>query len=39
MTVGGASSEVVMLGNQIHSSIVLKKESETLHHFNWYEQS
>lgn len=30
MTVGGTSSEVVMLGNQIHSSIVLKKESETL---------
>lgn len=25
MTVGGTSSEVVMLGNQIHSSTVLKK--------------
>ena len=30
MTVGGTSSEVEMLGDQIHSSIVLKKESETL---------
>ena len=30
MTGCGTSSEVVMLGNQIHSSTVLKKESETL---------